>query len=109
MQVHRVIADQMYHHYLGDPVETLLLFPDGTGTVARLGPDLLEGMRPQLLIPGGTYHISRLMSGGTWALLGTTEWGGVEAAELEIGNVEALVKTYPNFAEQITVFTNAST
>jgi predicted cupin superfamily sugar epimerase len=54
MALHRVIADQMYHHYLGDPVEVLLLFKDGNGKVERVGSDLVKGMRPQLLIPGST-------------------------------------------------------
>jgi predicted cupin superfamily sugar epimerase len=90
---------------MGDPVEVLLLFQDGIGTVARVGTDLMGGMRPQLLIPGGTYDISRLVPGGRWALLGTTEWGGVEAGELEKGNVQDLIRKYPAFASHIEAFT----
>src|SRR5919199_3641237 len=50
--MHRIRADQLYHHYLGDPLEVLLLYPEGSGAVATVGSDLGAGMRPQLLIPG---------------------------------------------------------
>src|ERR671932_2816237 len=61
--MHRIRSDQLYHHYLGDPLEVLMLYPDGTGAVAAVGSDLGSGMRPQLLIPGGTFHASRLAPG----------------------------------------------
>ena len=53
IRLHRIRCDQMYHHYLGAPLEVLLLYPDGTGGIELVGPDLSAGMRPQLLIPGG--------------------------------------------------------
>src|SRR5215207_1942969 len=74
IQMHRIRSDQVYHHYLGDPLDVLLLLPDGTGRVAAVGPDLAAGMRPQLLIPGGTFHMGRLRAGGDCALLGSSEW-----------------------------------
>jgi uncharacterized protein len=105
LQFHRVIADQMYQHYMGEPVEVLLLFPDGTGAVEHVGSDLMQGMRPQLLIPGGTFHISRLKAATGYALLGTTEWGGVYPDELETASPEALVRAFPSFAQAIRSFT----
>jgi predicted cupin superfamily sugar epimerase len=36
----------MYHHYLGDPLEVLLLYSDGRGAIALVGPDWAAGMRP---------------------------------------------------------------
>src|SRR5947209_4769119 len=31
VRLHRIRSDQMYHHYLGDPLEVLLLQPGGVG------------------------------------------------------------------------------
>ena len=50
--LHRIRSDQLYHHYLGDPLEVLMLFPGGDGAIATVGSDLESGMRPQLLVPG---------------------------------------------------------
>jgi len=68
--MHRIRSDQLYHHYMGDPPEVLILYPDGTGAVATVGTDLAAGERPQLFVPGGTCHTSRLAPGGDgYALL----------------------------------------
>jgi hypothetical protein len=102
--LHRIRQDQLYHHYLGDPLDVLLLHADGTGAVVTVGSDLAAGMRPQLLIPGGTFHVSRLPSGARWALLASTEWPGVEPSDVEHGDPEALKRSHPSMKEQIAAF-----
>jgi predicted cupin superfamily sugar epimerase len=104
MALHRIRPDQMYHHYLGDPLEVLLLHPDATGEVVVVGPDLQGGHRPQLFIPGQTWHVSRLLEGGKYALLATTEWPGVEPADVEEADPERLTAEYPSLADQIASF-----
>ena len=103
--MHRIRSDQLYHHYLGDPLEVLMLYPDGTGTIKTVGSDLAAGERPQLFVPGDTFHTSRLASGGAgYALLASTEWPGVEPPDVEPGDIEALVESYPDMAEHIRAF-----
>jgi predicted cupin superfamily sugar epimerase len=94
----------MYHHYLGEPLDVLLLYPDGTGEIKTIGPDIAAGMRPQLLIPGQVFHTSRVR-GTAFALLGTTEWPGFEPPDLELGDVEQLKLAFPAFRNQIDAFT----
>ncbi|HJR76995.1 MAG TPA: cupin domain-containing protein [Nitrospiraceae bacterium] len=106
IRLHRIRSDQMYHHYLGEPLEVLLLYPDGTGGIAVIGPDLAAGMRPQLLIPGGTFHISRLRPGGSFALLGTTEWPAFESPDLELGDPAKLMADYPALRQEIEHFSS---
>src|SRR5215831_11862796 len=73
VRLHRIRSDQMYHHYLGDPLEVLLLRPGGIGEVRVVGSDLAVGMRPQLQVPGGTFHAGRVRGGSSgYALLGTS-------------------------------------
>ena len=104
--MHRIRSDQLYHHYLGDPLEVLMLYPDGGDAIATVGSDLRPDMRPQLLIPGGTFHTSRLKAGAAgWALLASTEWPGVEPPDVEHGDIKALVEAYPNLRETIHSFT----
>jgi uncharacterized protein len=38
MVLHRIKSDRMYHHYLGDPLEVLLLYPDGDAARITVGP-----------------------------------------------------------------------
>jgi predicted cupin superfamily sugar epimerase len=91
---------------VGDPLEVLLLYPGGTGGVAVVGPDLSAGMRPQLFIPGGTFHTSRRRPASRYSLLGTTGWPGVEPPDVELGDLDKLMKDYPDFREEISSFTD---
>ena len=46
--MHRLASDEVYHFYLGDPVELLCLREDGSGEIITIGTDLDAGMRPQI-------------------------------------------------------------
>jgi predicted cupin superfamily sugar epimerase len=107
VRLHRIRSDQMYHHYLGDPLEVLLLQPGGVAEVQVVGPGLAVGMRPQLLIPGGTLHAARVR-GDEYALLGTSVWVRPEPADVEMADVERLLTAYPNARAVITQFTARS-
>ena len=104
MVMHRIRSDQLYHHYRGDSLEILRLFVDGSGDVTVVGDDLVAGQRPQLLIPGGTFHVSRVRPGGEWALMGTTVFPGLEPVDVELGNLDELAAAYPAFAGEIRSF-----
>ena len=105
VRLHRIRSDQMYHHYLGDPLEVLLLHPQGESEVRVVGPDLAAGMRPQLLIPGRTFHAARVRPGVGYALLGTSVWARAEPADIEMGDPEQLRAAYPSARAAIAKFT----
>ena len=98
VRLHRIRNDQLYHYYLGDPLEVLLLHEDATTARAVVGPNLRGGERLQLLIPGDTFHTARLTGRGRWFLGASTEWPGVASADVEIGDVDALAAKYPAVA-----------
>lgn len=103
--MHRLQSDEIFHFYLGDPVEMLQLWPDGTGRTVLLGPDLLNGMQPQVVVPKGVWQGARLFRNGTLALLGTTVSPGFEFADYQTGERDALVKANPQFSDLITALT----
>ena len=51
VRLHRIRNDQLYHYYLGDPLEVFLLRNDGVSERVIVGPDLRGGERIQLLSP----------------------------------------------------------
>lgn len=103
--LHRLPTDEIYHFYLGDPVELLQLYPDGSGDVTILGHDLPTGMHLQLTVPHGTWQGSRLRPGGAFALLGTTMAPGFDYTDFEAGHRDILLKTYPAFRYLILALT----
>jgi predicted cupin superfamily sugar epimerase len=103
--MHRLPTDEIYHFYLGDPVEILVLSPDKSGKIVMLGSDIANGMIPQFVVPAGTWHGSRLHDGGKFALMGTTMSPGFEFSMYEAGKRYQLVRQYPQFADMIKALT----
>lgn len=103
--LHRLRSDEMFHFYLGDPVEMLQLDPAGEGRVMALGTDLAAGQRPQVLVPRGVWQGSRLLPGGGVALLGATMSPGFDRRDFELGSRDPLVSRYPAHTERILALT----
>jgi predicted cupin superfamily sugar epimerase len=103
--LHRLPTDELFHFYLGDPVEMLQLLPDGSGKTITLGPDITNGMQLQGLVRKGVWQGSRLCAGGQFALLGTTMSPGFESDDYEPGEREKLIADYPQFENLIRVLT----
>jgi predicted cupin superfamily sugar epimerase len=99
--LHRLPTDEVFHFYLGDPVQMLQLHPDGHGDIRIMGPDLRAGQRPQAVVPRGAWQGSYLLSGGAFALLGTTMAPGFDFTDYEAGDRVALTRQYPDFSDLI--------
>jgi uncharacterized protein len=95
VRLHRIRNDQLYHYYLGDPIELFLLHEDGRTERIIVGPDLRGRHRVQQLIPGNTFHTARVIGRRRWFLGASTAWPGVTPADVEIGNLDALAAKYP--------------
>jgi len=99
--LHRLASDEIYHFYLGDPVEMLLLYPDASSTTLVLGSNILEGMVLQAVVPAGIWQGSRLAPGGKYALMGTTMAPGFDPSDFEMGMGEELAAHYPEVRDLI--------
>ena len=61
--LHRNRADIIHYFHMGGPAEYLLVSPEGSVRHEVLGPDITAGQRLQLVVPGGYWKGSRLLSG----------------------------------------------
>lgn len=100
-RMHWLPTDEIYHFYLGDPVEQLQLLEDGSGRIIRLGQDIFAGEQVQAIAPANCWHGSRLAPGGEFALLGTTMAPAWDEEDFVDGLREELIKQYPKFERQI--------
>ncbi len=92
---HRLKSDEIYHFYLGDPVQMVLIHPNGTTKVLFLGRDLQAGQFVQVVVPAAIWMGSILLEGGNFALMGATVAPGFEFADMELGDRETLLEQYP--------------
>jgi predicted cupin superfamily sugar epimerase len=100
-EMHQVTSDEIFHFYLGDPVEMLLLYPDGRSELLLFGPDLAAGQLPQIVVPAGVWQGERLVDGGKLALFGCTVTPGFDFADYRSGNCAELTARWPAEAERI--------
>jgi uncharacterized protein len=106
INLHRIDNDQLYHYYLGDPIEVLLLRENGLSELVVVGPNLVGGHLVQLFIPGNTFHTARITGKRRWFLGASTEWPGVVVRDrdVELGNADELAAKYPDAAADIRAF-----
>ena len=104
VRLHRIRNDQLYHYYLGDPIELFLLHASGATERTVIGPDLRNGQSVQQLIPGHTFHTARVIGRRRWFLGGSTEWPGVVPADVEIGKLDELAERFPAVAAELRAF-----
>ncbi len=104
-EMHMLASDEMFHFYLGDPVEMLQLAEDGSSAVFALGSDLEAGQHVQLLVPAGVWQGTRLVEGGEVALLGCTVTPGFDFADYHSASDAELVQKWPEQTERIRALT----
>jgi uncharacterized protein len=106
-EMHVLTSDEIFHFYLGDPVEMLQLHPDGSSAVFTLGPDLQAGQHVQLIVPAGVWQGARILGDGKVALLGCTVTPGFDFADYRSGSYDELVQKWPDQAERIKALTRS--
>lgn len=108
--MHRLVTDEVYHFYSGDPVELLELLPDGSSKVTILGSDICAGQHVQYVVRAGNWQGSHLLDGGTYALMGTTMSPGFEPSDYEhAAQPEELIRQYPQAQELLKKLTGETT
>jgi hypothetical protein len=104
-ELHVLESDEIFHFYLGDPVEMLQLYPDGRSALFTLGPDLIQGQHVQVLVPAGVWQGMRLIGAGKMALLGCTVTPGFNYADYRNAKFAELAGKWPEQATRIQALT----
>ena len=104
-EMHVLDSDELFHFYLGDPVEMLKLFPDGTSVVTTLGQNIAARQELQVLVPAGVWQGMRLIDGGDYALLGCTVVPGFNYADYHNATFAELARKWPDQTERIRLLT----
>lgn len=104
-EMHKLPSDEIFHFYLGDPVEMLQLWPGGRTKRVVLGPDLAMGQHVQLIVPAEVWQGTQLMGDGQVALLGCSVYPGFDFKDYTRGQYAELSAQWPVEAERIRALT----
>ncbi len=95
--MHKLRTDEIWHFYGGNPIELLLLHPDGRSEVVVLGSDVFAGQHPQFTVPAGAWMGAWPQASGAeaYGFFGTTMAPGFDYADFEVGYRDELQKGWP--------------
>lgn len=68
-RLHRLVTDEIWHFYLGDPVDLFVFGTNDDYAKVELGQHLLQGQAVQAVVPAKSWFGARLQAGGEWALM----------------------------------------
>lgn len=75
-QWHRVDAAEVWHWYAGAPLSLVIADNEGVEVCHRLGNNLLQEQRPQIVVPANAWQSAESL--GDWTLVGCTVAPGFE-------------------------------
>jgi len=79
---HRVDASEIWHFYAGAPLELATAGAKGDVMKLLLGKNILNGERPQAVVPAGFWQSAQSL--GEWTLVGCTVAPGFEFSKFEL-------------------------
>lgn len=97
---HSVSSDEVWHHYLGAPLELHTIDTSGNHGQVLLGPDLSRGQRPQWVVPADTLQAARI-SGPGFGLFGCTVSPGFDFADFSMPAGAELIGRFPALRQVI--------
>ena len=103
---HRVRSDEVWHHYLGAPLELHCLSVEQGYELLRLGTNLAAGEQPQHVVRANVFQAARPVGGG-FTLTGCTVAPGFDFADFTMPSRAELLALFPTFAGVVTDLTRA--
>jgi len=105
--LHRLRADELWHHYAGSSLTLHLIEVSGGLSELKLGPDPRRGERFQVVVPAGRWFGATVDDPDSFSLVGCTVAPGFSPEDFELGRRDALLAQYPQHAALIERLTRA--
>jgi len=102
---HRNRSDIVHYFHLGDPIEYVLIHPDGELETVVMGPDPRQGHRLQLTVAGGVWKASQLTTPTAqtlgYGLISEAVSPGFDYRDMSLGVTSQLLRDYPQHKRYI--------
>ncbi|MCY6960490.1 cupin domain-containing protein [Clostridium brassicae] len=101
---HRLKSDEMWYYHSGSPLTIYMISSEGELTEEKLGLNIQNGERPQILVPKD-YIFGSAMNEEGYALVGCMVSPGFHFDDFELFKREELLNNYPKYKEIINKLT----
>lgn len=92
---HRIKSDEIWHFYAGNSLTLHIVETDGKLNEVRLGIDIDNGETFQAVVKSGSWFAASVNDHDSYSLVGCTVSPGFDYCDWEIGDMETLVRMYP--------------
>jgi len=103
---HRIKQDEIWHFYLGSPIELHTISQQGFHQKYSIGSNIYANENLQLVVPANHWFAAKVMEKDSYSLVGCTVSPGFDFEDLEIANRESLISEFPNHESLIRQFTH---
>ncbi len=105
--LHRIHSDEVWHFYAGDPLELLMITPEGEASTIIIGNDPQQGQHFQFVVPAGYWFASRCsVPSGGYSFVGCTVSPGFDFADFEMAKRQELSQRFTQHSSLISTFTH---
>ncbi|MGB8936184.1 MAG: cupin domain-containing protein [Candidatus Nitrosopolaris sp.] len=92
---HKLKSDELWHFYAGSSLTLHIIETDGRLNEVRLGHDIDNKETFQGVVKSGSWFAASINNHNSYSLVGCTVSPGFDYHDEELGDMEALAKTYP--------------
>jgi len=105
--MHKLKSDEVLHYYMGASARIFMLSEETRNAEEIiLGPDIIAGERPQVIVPENVWFGIRVHGSEDYTLTGTTVAPGFDFSDFEMADKEKLIPEFPEHSEMIKLFTH---
>ena len=94
-RLHRIKSDEIWHFYLGGPLNLAQIMPDGRVVSVTLGRDIKAGQEFQHVVPAGCWFGASPSPGSGFSFVGCTVAPGFDFADFELARPAKLLAQFP--------------
>jgi uncharacterized protein len=106
--LHRIKSDEMWHFYLGGPLNLVQISPDGVVETITLGQEVHEGQKLQHVVPAGWWFGAYPDKGSGYSFVGCTVAPGFDFSDFEMGRRADLLRMFPQAKEVVEKLTDGA-
>ena len=103
-RIHRIASDEIWHFYMGGPLEILQIGPVEQLERVILGQDIELGHKLQHIVPFGSWFGARPLKGSAYSFVGCTVAPGFDFADFELADPAELRANFPALKEELSLF-----
>lgn len=103
---HKIKQDEMWHFYLGSPIELHIISTNGHYSCVTIGNSIVDDQYLQYVVRGGDYFAARtFQKKNAYSLLGCTVAPGFNFVDFEMPSRNTLLELFPQHRKIIMALT----